>query len=638
MRSGSRWLAGIALGGAAALCSGTLLAQTAVLPSPAESSEVRELRVAHASAAARSTLWFSLKVYGAADDVYVLVPAPPGAVVDLSSDAFLEALSASTNPRVVPPPSAPECSPKPSAGAVEVVGSDAHQVSVAPDPAALVQSFAQVVVWAKSKGLLLTSEQTARLAELDLQGLRFVTLRFEPPSGESVTRTVRVSPASQLSAVPLLLTSAGSMRVPATVWELTSGRAFPANLPAMTVEPGKLRWSANDAKPRSNYGALVDGLLGDAKGQGWVVDAASHASLFRSTPVAAGSLSVPAVGMTYFERAAGYGDAPASYLGCAARFAALESSTAPVAKVCPRGQFAFVGTAPPSCVEKVASGETPPDELRCGSVADDLAVALSGSIPAEVWVTRWTGWIPAWTSRELEAWEPKPGPAIGPVFTATGYEDDCKPDAGTDAGSSGTGKDGGSAGSTGSGGGYGGSGSGGAPSGGGAFGGSTGNQPSDPYPPEDEEGCYDCANGPYVDTTIYVDSCSGDSSSSSGGDSCSGDSSPDDGSPQSCSGDTESGGGESCSGDTSDSGGDSCSGDSSSSGDSCSGDSSSGGPESCSGSSSGSSSSSCSGSSGGGGSTCSVSRRTGRRLPPLSGVTLALVALLLPLRRWRRAR
>ena len=623
----TRWLVGMALAGAAMLGASAGRAQTAVLLSPPDSSEIRELRVAHASVAERSALWFSLRIYGGADDVFVIVPAPEGAAVDLSSDAWFEALSSATNPRVLPPTAPPSCAAKPAADALEQVGDDQHAVTLSPLGEMQVQTFAQLVSWTQSQGLALTIEQATYLADLEVQGHRFITLRFQPAAGESITHTVRVTPSSQLTAVPLLLTSSGSKRVPTTVWELSSGRAWPASLPALTVDGSKLHWLAKDSQ--SNYRSLVDSMLGSADGHAWIVDSASHEALFRSTAIAGGSLSVPSVSATYFERAAGYGDAAQGYLACNARFAALESSTAPVAKVCPQGALGWVQSSA-ACSETPAPGETPADELRCGPGADDLAIAFSGSIPAQMWVTRWTGWIPPWSSRPREQFEHKAGPAIGPTYRASAYEQDCEGDGGT-PGSDGGGAGGwpGSGGSSGAGG-SGGSGSGSGstpPIGAGAYGGSPGNQPSDPYPP-DEEDCPDCWGGGQADVYVDGSSCSGDSSSSSSSDSCSGDSSPEDDSPDSCSGDTDSEGGDSCSGDSSSDSGDSCSGDSSDSGggDSCSGSSSDGGPESCSGSSSGSSS------------DCSVSRRAGRRLPPLSGLTVSLAALLLPLRRWRRSR
>jgi hypothetical protein len=180
------------LAGAALICPSALHAQTAVLLSPPDSSEIRQLRVAHSRVGNSASLWFSLKLYGGADDVFVVIPAPAGAKVDVSTDAWFEALSAATNPRILPPSNAPTCGTKPALNSYETIGSDSHVETLAPDPAVAVRSFAEVVIWAQGAGLTLTMDQTARLADLEVQGNLFVTIRFLPQAGESVTRTLRV--------------------------------------------------------------------------------------------------------------------------------------------------------------------------------------------------------------------------------------------------------------------------------------------------------------------------------------------------------------------------------------------------------------------------------------------------------------
>jgi hypothetical protein len=618
----SRWGSCAVLGSALMLHPDDASAQTAVLFSPPDSSEIRELRVAMASSGP-TAVWFSVKMFGGCDDVFVVVPAPPGAAVDTSTDAWFEALSASTNTRVLPPSTPPACGSKPGPGIYETIGADAHEVTLAPVAAAETLSFAELVIWAKAHGLLLSAEQTARLANLEVQGNRFVALRFSPPAGESISRTLRVSPASPQSSTPLLLSPAGSTKVPATVWHLAPGRAWPKTLATLPLDPAKLRWNASAPQAHSNYPAVWDSVLAAADGHGWIIDSASHDIFFQSMPIASGTASVPSVGATYFERAAAYGDASADWSACTSRFASLQQSSVRLATACGRGQIAWVGGAQGgSCKEDAQPGELHPDEVRCGPLADDFAMAFSGSKPSEMWLTRWTGWIPAWVTRTSEAFEIKPGPAVLPVLTCSAYDKDCDADAGADGGSSPGDpqrSDAGQGGSAGSSGTY--------PGGGGSYGGASGS-PSDPGSDDD---CEDCGGDLPIDPNLVVEaSCSGDSSSSSSGDSCSGDSSDSGG--DSCDGDS-SGGGDSCDGDSS-GGGDSCDGDSSGGGESCDGDTSGGG-ESCDGGGSTGSTGSCSGSSAGG-SDCSIAKGRGRRAPPLSGITLGLVALLLPLRRWRK--
>jgi len=645
-----RWLALVPALASALMASSPAAAQTMVLPAPQDSTEVRELRVAFSSFSGRSASWVQLGLDGGADDVFVVVPAPAGARIDMASDAWFEALSATTNPRVLPPQGdPPACTgkPAPAIGTAEIVGSDAHQLTTAPEPGSTVLTLSQLLVWAGNEGLSISGDQAASLADLEVAGHSFVVVRFQPAAGESLTRTIRVAPSSPSSFVPLLLSRAGTARVAVSAWVLSAGRAVPDGLPGKTVEASKLKWSLT-ANPSSNYGKLRDELLSSAAGQAWVVEAASHSTLFFHTSLPGGTGMVPSLAGAYFERAAGYGDAPDSYATCTGKLATLESSALKVTAACGRGDLASIGSA--ACTEDVSEYEISPEYVRCGKAADDLAIALSGAVPATAWLTRWTSWIEPFASRPDEAFHAVPlAPSVGPLFSASGWESECSGDAGADSGKGGSGNAGGAGGSNGGWAGsggvsgytgqYGGSGQ------GGYYGGGYGNNTGTPGQGGYGDGYYD--DGYYDDgyydnggVGVGVEGSCSSSSSSSSSDSCSGNSSSSDSGGDSCSSDSSDSGGDSCSGNSSDGEAESCSGDSSGGeADSCSGDSSSGGGESCSGSSSsGGGPESCSGSSGGS-SDCSVARsKGGRRRPPLSGLTLGLVAVMLPLRRFLRSR
>ncbi len=72
-----------------------------------------EQRVAVAVGPARTTLWTSLRFTSGSGPVAIVIPAPPGASLDRSSDAWLEALDEASAARVFPPASGdPYCSGK----------------------------------------------------------------------------------------------------------------------------------------------------------------------------------------------------------------------------------------------------------------------------------------------------------------------------------------------------------------------------------------------------------------------------------------------------------------------------------------------------------------------------------------------
>lgn len=628
MRIGRTFLTTTAALSVATWCL-TAPAQTALLASPPDSAELREAHVAIAHSPTQSTLWFSATLEGAADDIHIIVPVSPGARVDLSTDAWFEALADSTHTRVLPPQTPPEVTCEqgrvPAPGDHDLVGDVDHVATVAPAAPADVMTMSELVVWVQDQGMSLSFDALSLLADLDIQGFLFVRLRFEVDPGTFTLRTLRVASPSASAKVPLVLTSAGASPAVLRVWAFADGRANPAIQSWSTLNPTDVHWSLAGGVPPTNYRDALGKMLDVTS---WAVDVSSHDSIYRSMPLGSGSSFLPAVVDGYFDRASGYGEALAAPASCISRVAAMEASLAKVGRVCAPG--ALVEVSGPACEEEAQPGEIAAADLRCGGIADDLALAMAGNSPGSLWLTRWTGKLSPWTERHDDSLAVHDGEPRSAVVVSGGWDSSvCDTDAGT-------------AGSTGSGG----SGGGGTtpPNTGGYGGGSTWSPPQDPY--EDPYGedydsdttqvyvegsCWgdgSTSNRPYEEEED--DSCSGDSSTSStsSDESCSGDSSDtDDG--ETCAGDSsDSGESDACSGDSSDSGGEeACSGDSSSSSgsDACSGDSASSGGDACSGSSSSSS-------------DCSVTRRgsRGRGRLPTSAFALLLVASALAARRLRK--
>lgn len=638
------------LGLAFAMSAADSFAQTVVAPSPADTSEVREVQVAFALGPARSTMWFGARLYGASDTITLVIPVAPGAVVDPATDAWFEALRLATNPRVLPPATTPPpcgSSEPPASGTFEVVGDASHTASLAPGAGSAVRSFSEIVLWAQDQGLSLSFDQLSAFADMDLAGYKFVTIPFDPAPGETLLRTIRVSAPSSTLRVPLLLSRTGSSSAPAFVYVIGEGKASPTGWPSTAVDPSSLRWRLTGQAPHSNYAELWSSSLAAHDDSAWVIDAASHALLFSTTAFASGKASVPSVASAYFSRAAAYGDAEADYVPCVMRVEGLAASSSRGGEPCAPGAIASSPLQDGGgCTEHAAAGEIDPADLRCGATADDFALAFAGMTLSQAWLTRWTGRLGPWQAKPEEPFKIEPGAPLMPITSCPDWDTSgCEADAGSGSpGGSGSSPDAGSSTPGSSGGGT-------VPGGG-----------SGPYDPGQDEPSYDdtanSSGSVYVETSCWGDSTS--STSDGSGDSCGGDSSSSSSSDGSsaCGGDSSSSSDEQsgCGGDSSSSDGDSaCGGDSSSSeGDSCSGDSSGGEQSACSGSSSsssggdscsgsGSSSSGSSGCSGGGSSAgssdCSISssgRRRGGRLP-MSAMTILIVAGLWPLRRWRRS-
>jgi hypothetical protein len=581
-----------------------------------------EQRIAVALGPERTTVWTSLRFEADAGPVGVVIPVPPGASLDRSSDAWFEALEIATAPRVFPPDAVSAACPgeKDPPSPFDIVGTEDHVQSMLPEEVVVLADAPAVSWWADVNGLTIAPEMATALGSMS--GKRFLAARFKAPGTAAITPTFRVVLPSAEATLPLALVRATEKELLVTTWVMGPGigslsGATPAPLPG-----AKIVWNAKTAET-SYEDARADAL--SAAGPGAiVVECAGHEPLSNNVPIDDGTAVIEGVITTFFERAAGYGDGNAEAQGCIAQAAAALASITPVAASCPRADLGVVDGAD-TCVEQ-PGGYTDPAALRCGEGADDLSVALSGLVPSEVWLTRQTMLIAA--GSEGADWELKvgPGKAVTPVLKASGVDlSECSgPDPGSSSSST-------SSTSTSSGATTGGNNSSGVTSGG---------VSPDVYVGSDV-GC-DCSGtadtvewddttddddswDSEVDTYDSGDDCSGETTDA-GGDNCTGDTS------EPASDDCDSGGSESYGGDDCDSGssgGDDCDS-GSSGGDDC--DSGSSGAEDCD-SGGGSSDVDCSGGSSGGECSIAAKKASKKRSPRLSVMTLGLVAFLAPLRR-----
>ncbi|WP_437983647.1 DUF2330 domain-containing protein [Sorangium sp. So ce117] len=491
--------------------SGDALATGAWLPGAGQASV--EQRVAVAAGPERTTLWTSLRFQGASGPVALVVPVPPLAALDTSSDAWFEALEAATAPRVLPPQGVDPYCPG-EAGApnpFETIGRLAHEATLEPVEVTVLEDADAVARWAASAGLALSSDVAAQLG--GLQGMRFAAARFDAPGGAAVTRTLRIAMGGGEPILPLSLAAAGAGDVQVTAWLLGDGRGALSGAAPVTLPPASLSWDAS--AQRSDYAELRAGALGQAGLHGALVEGAGHEALSRR--ISLGSDSVDSVIEAYFARASAYGDIGDAPGTCAAVAAAALESSLKVAASCPRAAHGVVDGAL-DCAESPRRDEVDPDLLRCGPAADDLAVGLSGLAPSSVWLTR--------VSLRLAAGQPGAdwpltfgeGSAISPVVRAGSVRvDECTGEGGA-GGSSGVGGPDGLGGGPGSGG----------------FGPTSGSSGAGNPPPDDDDyydepaadvgcGCSGTADTVVVDDTdpqdveedeYYAedDGCSGDTS------------------------------------------------------------------------------------------------------------------------------
>ncbi|MGK4008251.1 DUF2330 domain-containing protein [Sorangium sp. So ce1036] len=405
--------------------SGDALAAGALLSGAGQAPV--EQRVAVAAGPARTTLWTSLRIQGASGPVALVVPVPPRAALDVSSDAWFEALEAATAPHVLPPEGVgPYCPGEEGAPGlpIHVVGQLEHEATLEPSEVTVLADADAVARWAASAGLALSAEAAAQLGALE--GVRFAAARFEAPGGPSITRTLRLVMDGSEPALPLSLTRAGEGDVLVTAWLLGDGRGALAGAAPVTLSSASVTWNARAGE--SDYEAQRADALAQAGLRGALIEGASREALSRS--IALGSDRVDSVVAAYFARASAYGDAAEAPGACAAVAASALASSLAVAASCPRAALGVIDGAP-DCAESPGRDETDPELLRCGPVADDLAVALSGLTPSSTWLTRASLWIAAGHAGADWPLTFGPGASVGPVMRAGSLRlDECSSETG----------------------------------------------------------------------------------------------------------------------------------------------------------------------------------------------------------------
>jgi hypothetical protein len=639
-RRASAGLLGLLIAVSSGFCTERAEAGGAVLPG--SKLHVVEQRIAVALAPDRTTVWTSFRFEGDAGPVGVVIPVPSGASLDTSSDAWFEALEIATAPRVFPPEGESATCPGKDEPASDfhMTGAEDHVPSLVPEEIAVLEDAAAVSQWADLHGLDVGPDTALALS--NVSGKRFLAARFQAPPAGSVTPTLRVVLPGADPTLPLALVRATGADLLVTTWVLSPGLGSFAGATEAEGLAKAIVWNAKTGE--SSYAEALRKALSEAGPKAVVLECAGHEPLASNVPIAGGTAAIDGVISTFFERAAAYGNGSPETKDCILKAAAALASVTPVGASCPRADLGVVDGSD-TCVEQ-AGGYTDPEALRCGAGTDDLAVALAGLVPSEVWLTRQSMRIAAGAAGDDWAIQVAAGKAMTPVLEATGVDvTECNGPDGGAGGSSTSGSSGSGSGTT---------------SGGNTSGGLAPAGPGSPngYAGSDM-GCdcsgtaetvewYDTPAGETVideesevDTYDSGDDCSGDSTDS-GGDNCSGDTSA----PPSddCSGDgsdTYDSGGDDCSGDgsdTYDSGGDDCdSGSSGSSGDDCDSGSSGSSGDDCDSGSSGAEVDWQAANGSGSGGDCSITSKANgkakRRAPRLSAMTLGALALIAPLRR-----
>jgi MYXO-CTERM domain-containing protein len=444
-------------------------------PPPAEvdGTVVTDHRMAFAISPSQTVLWDQIRYSGSPSDFAWVLPVRAGARIELSQDAWLAALDASTQTVITGPvPScgggAPVQYENGGGGGCGGSTSNTASFSGASDNAGpamttpQVQVISQQVVgpydavtvrssqgealgtWLRANGYDIPQAFQPTIDAYTAQGFDFIALRLQPGVGVQAMQPVRVVTPGADPSLPLRMVAAGvGAHVGFELYVLSEGRYHTQNFPDATIDFSQLKWDPYNNV--STYSTLVQQALAANGGAGWLTEFAGSADLgsfstgynlplsvaYSTQCIPAPMICSPAQPPTEGSDAADDSPVPSGSdaadgggEGAAAGDGALAMETSAGDAGFSDAAAIDSGATPAGDGGQGGSGMVPPPTCSAAVVCDDLDLAMTGIATGNLWVTRLRADFPAAalaTDLVLEA-TPSQAPVTN-VHAATQYTD-----------------------------------------------------------------------------------------------------------------------------------------------------------------------------------------------------------------------
>jgi hypothetical protein len=409
-------------------------------PSETESTVVTGHRMAVSISPDQTVLWDQIKYSGSPSAFAWVLPVRSGAVIELSTDAWFETLDAATSVKIVSPSIiCPSSGGGAGCGLVCGGGASAegnydnrqggntppvtvvHEGTVGPYETVTLHANVPGALpdWLTTHGFAIDKTVQPVIDAYVNEGFDFIALRLLPGQGVQQMKPVRVVTPGSAPSLPLRMVAAGTgANVGITLFVIGEGRWKTQNFPMTTVDTTLLTWDF--AADRSNYADVRQVALAANGGLAWLTTYAKKGALLspeynpttgQSDVYQIDSLSAGTIADAYAAESVQNkeGDATA----CSNNFVTAADSTAKVSGACltqqsgPSGSGGAggaggaaaggggtggagtggAGTGGGANACTVPAGEIDARDFACGA-ADDVARALVGLHPADVWVTR----------------------------------------------------------------------------------------------------------------------------------------------------------------------------------------------------------------------------------------------------------
>ncbi len=352
-----------------------------------DTSLVTGHRMAFSVSQTQTVLWDQIQYSGAPTDFAWVLPIRAGARVELSSDAWLAALDASTRTVITgPTPSCGGAAPTQYEGSGGGCGSSFSAPATADfAPSAVdastpaVQVISQSVVgpyqavtvrssqgealgaWLVANGYEVPAALQPTIDAYTSAGFDFIALKLAPGEGVQAMQPVRVITPGAGLTLPLRMVAAGiGANVGIELYVVSEGRYHTQNFPDATIDFTQLAWDPHS--DISNYSTLVQSALAANGAAGWLTESSGPADL--------GAFSSGAVnpGLAF----------------------AYATTCVPSMPTCSVPVDAGAGG-----VQDASGAASPMVEMCTSQVScDDLALA-AGGIGGGLWVTRLRADLPA---------------------------------------------------------------------------------------------------------------------------------------------------------------------------------------------------------------------------------------------------
>lgn len=374
-------------------------------------------RMALSISAEQTILWDQIQYTGSPAEFAWVLPVKAGARIEVASQSWFDVLDAATGTAVSPPllscksPGFFGCSVVPGmgtsfgCGASEADGGgnpldppDPVQVvshgAIGPYESVILHSDVPgaLIQWLESHKYAIPDDVVPVIEAYQNEGFDFAALRLLPSSGIQQMRPVRVVTPGASPVLPLRMVAAGTgARTAITLFVIGEGRYTTKNIPEVQVPRWLVNWDYTDAS--SNYSELRDTAYGGGSvffspyaERGAIFDEIDnsingYATRYRT----AGGLDQTTIAEAYVEQAFATGETTST--DCIDRFVGLEDDPRKVTLPCE-------DPADPTCGAVDSSTEIDARNLMCdppfGSdiPLDDLAQAVMGMHPRDIWVTR----------------------------------------------------------------------------------------------------------------------------------------------------------------------------------------------------------------------------------------------------------